>query len=105
MPKIKWIGQHIEPIPTAKPPDYTLELIRRYQKANKLSNEYLAPLVGCKNAQAVADKKAQGTVKWNKETMLRWCIALKIPPEEFAKALTLDGDQYRSSIHKQTKVV
>ena len=104
MPKIKWIGQHNEPIHTAKPPDYTLELIRRYQKANKLSNECLAPLVGCKNAQAVADKKAGGTGKWSKDALLRWCSALGIPYDELTEAMLLDGNHLRD-VHTQRKVV
>lgn len=90
MPKITWLHAAQSKTPQAKPPDYTLELFRRYQKALSISNAALAPLVHCKNAQAVKDKKTQGTARWNKETLLRWSAALQVPPDEFFEALRLD---------------
>ena len=90
MPKIKWITAHQHEQLFVPKPDYTLELFRRYQKSQRLTNQDLAVKIGYKNAQAVADKKAQGTSKWSKDTILQWTTALHIPSDELIKAMLLD---------------
>lgn len=95
MPRTTWI--HKAPLIVDRP-DYTMELFRRYQKANHLTNAELAPLVGCRNEQAVKDKKARGTDAWKKETVLLWASVLRVPPEELVEAIRLDATHH--GLHK-----
>lgn len=91
MPKISWLKSQPPKAPRANPPDYTLDLFKRYQKALSLTNAQLAPLVGCRSEQAVKDKKASGTDRWNKTTILKWATVLRVPIDELSKALELDA--------------
>jgi transcriptional regulator with XRE-family HTH domain len=84
MPKINWMAAAREPVP---PPDPVMDVIRRYQKGRKITNEQLAAEMGLKES-GLRSKKQRGTAAWTISDIAKCAAALGIPLDELAEAFT-----------------
>ena len=95
MPRIKYVHAHKkEPERSTlyvKPPDYTLDLFKRYQKAIGMKDKQLAEIIGCKCEQSIWNKRQIGTNRWKKQDLFQWAAALKVPMAELYEAMEMDA--------------
>ena len=86
MPRTTWIHSHAPEI-AVPPPDMVVDLIARYQAAQKLTAKQLGERLGV-NAQRVRWKKHHGGGTFTVDELRQWCKALGITSaEEVGRAI------------------
>lgn len=78
MPRVKWCTPPPPKVSVA-PPDMVRDLFKRYQRAQKISDDQLAARLGTTRG-ALKDKRYRGT--WTAQDIKRWCAALNITDAE-----------------------
>lgn len=80
MPKVKYLG-------TVPPPDMLRDLIKRHQKAQKLSSSEIGERMN-KSGDAVRVKLHRGTDNWTVADVRQWCEVVGITSaEELGRAI------------------
>ena len=85
MPKIKYLKPPAKKYPEVSE-DALIDLINRYQKAQKIKTYELAETLGI-DPDSVSRKKTRGSAAFTLGELIKWCYALRIPPDAVAEAL------------------
>lgn len=85
MPRISYIKDRKPKAPVVTE-DALIDLINRYQKAQKIKTYELAETLGI-DPDSVSRKKTRGSAAFTLGELIKWCYALRIPPDAVAEAM------------------